>query len=211
MNFKEEFHKWFYTSEVWKEISYLGVPCQKCPFDLWNYQEIVHDHKIGLVVEFGTLYGGATKYFSHLMRNISDSYAVLSFDITLSNLYDEIYKLNNVKVFQQDTSSVCIKENLVDFRSKRDFPALFVLDSDHRMDHVYKELINVKDVLRRGDYLIVEDSNLNGNPVVENFGKGPMEAINKFLDDFPDILKLDSERISKFGFSFAPKGYFLAI
>ena len=180
MNFKESFHKWYYTSEVWKQTKYMGVSCQKCPFDLWNYQEIIYDYNIGLVVEFGVLHGGATKYFSDLMANISSDYAVVGFDINLDNVNPEILIRDNVQLYLQDTGSKDIQKILKDVKSKYNYPTLYILDSDHSMLHVYNELINIKNILKNGDYVVVEDTNLNGNPVLENFGKGPMEAIELF-------------------------------
>ncbi|MEO5678449.1 MAG: CmcI family methyltransferase, partial [Acidimicrobiales bacterium] len=38
--------------------SWLGIPIWKCPFDLWVYQELLHDQRPGLVIETGTAWGG---------------------------------------------------------------------------------------------------------------------------------------------------------
>ena len=42
---------------------------------------------------------------------------------------------------------------------------LVVLDSDHSRDHVLKELEIYAPMVTRGSYVIVEDSNINGNPI----------------------------------------------
>jgi cephalosporin hydroxylase len=56
-----------------------------------------------------------------------------------------------------------------------------------------------------GSYIIVEDSNVNGHPVVPSFGPGPMEAIEEFLTE-SDEFEVDRRR-EKFLLTFNPRGF----
>ncbi len=56
-----------------------------------------------------------------------------------------------------------------------------------------------------GNYLIVEDTNINGHPVLKSFGPGPMEAIQEFLARNEDFI-IDRNR-EKFFMTFNPEGY----
>ena len=57
----------------------------------------------------------------------------------------------------------------------------------------------------KGSYLIVEDSNINGHPVWQDFGPGPFEAIQEFLN-IDNKFIVDESR-EKFYISFNPRGY----
>jgi cephalosporin hydroxylase len=62
--------------------------------------------------------------------------------------------------------------------------------------------------MQSGDYLVVEDSCVNGHPVRPDFGPGPMEAIEAYLAANPGVLTADTEREEKFACTFAPRGYY---
>jgi cephalosporin hydroxylase len=88
--------------------------------------------------------------------------------------------------------------------------ALFmILDSDHSKAHVLRELELLSPLLRSGDYLVVEDTCVNGHPVRPEFGPGPMEALEEFLREHPGQFIADREREAKFGFTAAPSGYLI--
>jgi len=58
---------------------------------------------------------------------------------------------------------------------------MVLLDSDHSRAHVAQELEAYAPMVSLGQYLIVEDTNINGHPALPGFGPGPMEAADEFL------------------------------
>lgn len=73
------------------------------------------------------------------------------------------------------------------------------------MEHVLEELRIYSQFVNVGSYVIVEDSNVNGHPVYRDHGPGPMEAIERFLEE-NDNFVVDKTR-EKFLITFNPKGY----
>jgi cephalosporin hydroxylase len=67
----------------------------------------------------------------------------------------------------------------------------------------------LRPLLVSGDYLIVEDSNVNGHPVEPSHGPGPFEAINEYFQQYPEDYRHDAAREAKFGFSFATRGFLI--
>ena len=82
---------------------------------------------------------------------------------------------------------------------------MVLLDSDHSYAHVRDELAAYHAMVTPGSYLVVEDSNVNGNPVLPEFGPGPMEAIDEFLPDHPEY-EIDN-RCERFMVTFNPRGF----
>jgi cephalosporin hydroxylase len=87
--------------------------------------------------------------------------------------------------------------------------AMVILDSDHRQAHVAAEIAAYASLVTPGCYLIVEDTNLNGNPVALEQGPGPAEAVHDFLaKDDRFVADTNRERLL---LTFNPGGYLLRV
>ena len=205
----EEYHKWYYNTSVWKKTTWMGVDCWKSVADMWNYQEILFDLKPSLVIEFGTAYGGSALYYANVLRQIGEPFKVLSVDI-IHNLLDPAARRDPDVLFVESRSTVpAIAERIR--RLKNEFPGKIfaILDSDHSMNHVLAEMKQLRPLLSSGDYLVVEDTMLNGHPVLPGWGPGPYEAVEAYEHEFPDDYKHDVAREEKFGWTQAPNGFLI--
>jgi cephalosporin hydroxylase len=81
------------------------------------------------------------------------------------------------------------------------------LDSDHRRDHVFKEMMSYAPMVNPGNYLVVEDTNVDGVPVLPNYGPGPMAAVHDFLKTDLGKTFIQDVRRESMIFTFFPGGW----
>jgi cephalosporin hydroxylase len=176
------------------------VAAQKCVFDLWIYQEILHEIRPAVIIECGTANGGSAIFLASICELLGRG-EVVTIDIAEQAgrpAHQRITYLTGSSTSPEIFSSV---EQLVGSRG----PVLVILDSNHERDHVLDELRLYAPLVSSGSYLIVEDSNINGHPVLPEFGPGPAEAIDEFLAESEDFF-VDRTR-EKFFLTFNPGGY----
>lgn len=195
------FHRLYYDSKVWVNTYWLGTECEKCPLDLWIYQEIINDLKPDLIIECGT-YGGGSALFLATICDLVNRGKIVTVDIEKR----ETPKHERIKyIIGSSVDDQTVKE--IRGLIKDGMKVMVILDSDHSMKHVFEELRIYSQFVSVGSYLIVEDTNMNGNPVLPRSGPGPMEAVDEFLKD-NDSFKIDKSK-EKFYLTFNPHGYLL--
>jgi cephalosporin hydroxylase len=197
------FHDLYYNGPpgeglIFQRTYWMGVPCQKCPLDLWIYQEIVHEIRPDLVIETGPAAGGSALFMAHIMDLVGKG-EVITIDIEpgVRPVHPRIRYLLGTSTDEALLASV--------LRDRPDEVRMVILDSDHSQAHVRRELALLSPHVTVGSYLIVEDSNINGHPTYPAFGPGPFEALEEFLDSTTDFI-VDPSR-EKFLMTFNPKGF----
>ena len=158
----------------------MGVPCQKSVSDMWNYQEILAELDRSLVLEMGTLHGGSTLYFAEILRLICPGARILSVDINHSVVAERVRRHHLVELLQCDTTSPMVASRFAELRRVYAGQAFCIVDSDHTKQHVLGELMLLRSVTEPGDYVVVEDGNINGHPVLPGWD-GPYEALEEYL------------------------------
>lgn len=204
-NIVNQFHKLYYDSfflnKTWSDTKWLGVKTQKLPLDLWIYQEIIYELKPDLIIETGTASGGSALYLASICDLINHG-KIVTIDILKEKNRP---KHKRIRYITGSSTSTEVKKYLsrIIQKSKK---VMAILDSDHHKSHVLKELEIYSKFVTKGQYLIIEDTNLNGHPVDPDFGSGPGEAVNEFLS-INKSFTLDKSK-EKFYLTFNPGGYF---
>jgi cephalosporin hydroxylase len=200
---------WHYNSHLWADMKWMGVTTLKSASDMWNYQEILFALKPSLFVEFGTRYGGSALYFAAVMRQIGQRFKLLTVDIDADTVSAQTRQDPDIEVMTSSSTDPRVADRIAALRLEYPGPIFAILDSDHSEAHVLGEMKLLRPVLVKGDYVIVEDSNVNGHPVYPSHGPGPFEAIEAYFREFPDDYSHDVKREKKFGFTWAPNGFLI--
>lgn len=205
----EEYHKWYYGTLVQNKTTWMGVGCWKSVSDMWNYQEILFELKPSLIIEFGTRCGGSALFFAGVMRQAGRPFKVLSVDISHKELDLAAQRDPDILFVESSSTAPIIVEQIQGLKAQFPGKIFAILDSDHSKNHVLAEMKLLRRLLSPGDYLIVEDSNVNGHPVLPGWGPGPYEAIEAYRHEFPNDYNHDRGRENKFGWTFATNGFLI--
>ncbi len=199
-----QFHKIYYLGDDlhpgWKSSYWLGIQTLKCPIDLWTYQEIIQELMPDKIIETGTYHGGSALFLASICDLLNQGH-VISID---RQIYAE--RPNHSRIQYLIGSST--DPNVIQALSDLVLPGercMVILDSDHQKDHVLDELYYYHPFVAVGSYLIVEDTNLGGNPVLPECKPGPAEAVKEFLLQHKNFI-IDTSR-EKHRLSFNPNGY----
>lgn len=195
------FHRHYYDSLIWAggTTSWLGWPVAKCPLDLWMYQEILVETRPQLIVESGTFLGGSALYLACLCDLLGHG-SVLTIDIERREILARHPRIEYL------VGSSVSAEVLTQVQARAaGRSTMVILDSDHHFEHVLAEMRLYSRWVTMGQYLIVEDGNINGHPVLPEFGPGPFEAVAEFVKENGQFA-VDRTR-EKFLLSFNPNGY----
>lgn len=193
----DEFHRlWYPNQQCW----WMGVEMQKCPMDLFMYQEIIYECKPDLIIECGTWKGGSALYLANLCDLLHRG-QIVTIDINRWLGFPIHPRINYLTGSSVDPSVVEQVKGLADsFRN-----VMVILDSDHTKSHVLAELEAYSELVTPRQYLIVEDTNIHGHPVREDLPPGPHEAVDEWLAKHGDFIR-DSV-CERFLMTFNPGGY----
>jgi cephalosporin hydroxylase len=180
-------------------LSWFGYETLKCPLDMWLYQELLVRTRPDVIVEAGTWRGGSALFMAMVLDQL-DHGRVITIDIREQAARPEHPRIAYVSGSSTDPAIVAGV-----YAAVGGGRAMVILDSDHTEQHVYEELLAYSPLVQPGDYLVVEDTNVNGHPTYEDFGPGPMEAATRFLAENDDF-EID-RRCERFLMTLNPSGY----
>ena len=199
------FHRlWYDSPDAWAGNRFLGHSIAQCPFDLQLYQELLWELRPPAIVQTGVDAGGSLLYFASMLDlvGVPAIAPVIGVDIRLT---PEAHAVTHPRVHLIEGDATADR-TLASVRTiLGDRPAMVVLDSDHRRDHVRRELDCYAGFVPVGGSLVVEDTNINGHPVYPSFGPGPLEAVRDFRRAHPQFI--EDTRWRRVRFSFHQHGW----
>lgn len=167
-----------YNSSESTSIIWMGHTMQQWPIDLMYYQEIIYLVKPTVIIETGTGGGGTTLFLEDVCsmmksKNIIDRYKILTVDINkpTTKFPDTIQFILGSSI-SKNTLDV-IQDNI-----DANDTVLVLLDCDHSVGYVLRELDIYAQMVSIGSYIVVQDTALDINAPVQD---GPTAAVDRFL------------------------------
>lgn len=202
----DEFHKYYEENKLWANLSWLGIPMWKLPFDAIVVQELITQIQPDYIIETGTGMGGSAAFYATICEALGHG-KVITVDIEnrhkLQYIPEKISeRISFIHSSSTDTGTIVSIYNKCNLKKN-----LVILDSWHTYDHVLKELLLYSDLVPSGSYIIVEDSHVNNHPIEWKWGNGPYEAIHDFLDTDKGIKFTIDKRCEHQIMTFNPNGF----
>jgi cephalosporin hydroxylase len=160
----DDFHKASYNSLSWTYTTWFGVKIHKHPCDMWSYQEIIYNVKSDLIIETGTLHGGSAFYMASMLDFIGSGKTV-----TIDGNEMEDRPIHDRITYMKGSSTDLDVFNTVKRTAESAEIVMATLDSCHLTSHVYEEMKLYSELVTPESFMIVEDSNVDGKPVLPGY------------------------------------------
>ena len=207
-----DFHRLYYQlgkecQTAWAETYWRGRRVIQCPMDLMVYQKIIQDTKPHFIVETGTNEGGLALF----LMDVSTA-KIITVDRRQAAYLEAWRERIRCLIGGSIETYPCVEELVRPIRfpwpmSPSSQRTMVILDSDHRAEHVRKELVLYSQLVSAGCYLIVCDTHFGGHPIAPDFGPGPYEAVQEFVRDHAEF-RVDHARESQV-LTFNPGGFLI--
>jgi len=165
---------------------YKGLLMQKFPNDMQMYHQVIWQHKPEVIVEIGTRFGASALFFQDQLDMIGGG-KVITIDIKPQVVEHDpriTYLIGN------STDDEIVKQVKELTAGKR---TMLVIDGNHQRVHVKWELTKYKDIVTKGQYMVVEDC------YVDRGLYGPGEARDWFLGTTRAFKKVDLHKEFLYG------------
>lgn len=175
-------------------FTWLGRPIIQLPEDMFRLQEVIYRLKPDVIIETGVAHGGSSIFFASLCRSIGKG-RIISIDIEIRShnraalesheLYPYITLVEGDAVSEQTAAHV---RSLVHSNET----ILVMLDSNHTVAHVLRELELYSPLVTPDSYIVVADGimqELVGAPrssptwAYDN----PLKAVMQFIAEHSDF------------------------
>lgn len=194
------------------EIDWLGIPVIQTPEDLVLMQELIFKLQPDFIIETGIAHGGSLIYYASLMEILRKG-KIIGIDIGIRKHNKKAIEshplFKRIKMIEGDSVSDETIQKVKKLVSPK-LKIIICLDSNHKKDHVLKELEVYQGFVHKGGYIVVFDtisSKLAEKGVADRsyINNGPMEAIDAFLKKNKDF-EID-KKYNKLYISYNPNGY----
>lgn len=186
----EEWMLYHQTDIVFDQCTWMGVKALKNPLDAWIYQEIIFEVKPDVIVELGSMWGGAALYLASLLDLLGHG-QVVSVDISRERFSARHPRFVLITGSTTDPEVIAQVQKVCE--GKR---TLVIHDAAHDKPTVLADLRTYSRLVNVGSYLIVEDGFGDlfypGTPIgmAED---GPLPAIEEFIEENPNFV-IDKSR-----------------
>jgi cephalosporin hydroxylase len=149
-----------------------------------------------LLIETGTAFGGSALYYARQFDRVfgyelasaeaNRNGIVISIDIESAPMVPVHPRIQYVNKRSSLDAEVLRTVRAI----AKTHPGVMVsLDSDHSKQHVLDELEEYAPLVTPGQFLVVEDTNINGRPVEVDWkgGPGPGPAVDEWLPAHPEF------------------------
>ena len=202
-----------WNADLWRQVTWLGVPVLQWPTDLMLLQELLTKLKPRYVIETGLHHGGTAVFYASILKLLGIDGRVISVDIQITreareNIGDSAFR-EQITLVEGDSKSDTVHQQIEAILGG-ETNVLVCLDSDHSYAHTLAELRRFSRYVPVGGYMVLFDTiceyladTPKGDPRwVED---SPMAALRQFLSE-NDNFETDASW-EKLRVTFAPQGF----